>query len=268
VPGTESSLAEERARGADIRVVYSPMGAVEMAEREPDREVVLYAVGFETTAPTVAATIVEAERRGVKNLSVLCLHKLTPPAMRALAGSGEIRIDGFIAPGHVTAIIGAASYEFLATDFGAPCVVAGFEPVDVLMGLYMLVRQVEAGECRIEIEYDRVVSMEGNATARALIDRVFEPADARWRGIGVIPGSGLAISPEFGAFDAEKRFDIERGPEAEPPGCRCGEVLRGLITPPECGLFGRTCTTAHPVGPCMVSNEGTCAAYYRYRDVG
>lgn len=267
VPGTASSLQEERAAGGDIRVVYSPLDALDFARTNPDKQVVIYAVGFETTAPTVAATILEARADGIKNLSVLSLHKLTPPAMKALLDSGGAVIDGFICPGHVTAVIGAKAYGFLAKDYHAPCVVAGFEPLDALLGIYMLVRQLEDGASKIEIEYDRVVSWDGNLRAQQTIEKVFTPCDSVWRGIGMIPASGLAINDAYSEFNAQKRFDIPEGDEAESVGCRCGEVLKGLISPPECPLFGKACNTERPVGPCMVSSEGTCAAYYRYRTV-
>lgn len=267
VPGVESSLQEEKARGADIRVVYSPLNALDMAKANPDKEILLYAVGFETTAPTVAATILSARAESVKNLSVLALHKLTPPAMRALLEGSEIDIDGFICPGHVTAIIGAGAYEFLASRYHAPCVVAGFEPLDALLGIYMLVAQLEENRAEIEIEYDRVVTWEGNVTAQAAINEVFEVADSSWRGIGNIPQSGLKIRDGFGFYDAQKRFSIEKAADREPKGCRCGSVLKGMIKPDECPLFGKACTTETPVGPCMVSSEGTCAAFYKYRTV-
>ncbi|MFQ5735569.1 MAG: hydrogenase formation protein HypD [Thermodesulfobacteriota bacterium] len=265
VPGSHSTLQEEKARGGDVRVVYSPLGSLDIARANPSKEVVLYAVGFETTAPTVASTIMTAKEEGIGNLSVLSLHKLTPPAMRALLDGGEVRIDGFIAPGHVTAIIGAAAYEFLSTEYRSPCVVAGFEPLDALMGILMLVRQLEEGRCAIEIEYDRVVRPEGNLKAQSVIEELFEPADSAWRGIGVIPASGLAIREAYAEFDAQRRFSIPAGQEAEPAGCCCGRVLKGLITPDKCPLFAKACTTATPVGPCMVSSEGTCAAYFKYR---
>lgn len=267
VPGSASTLQEQRARGGDIRVVYSPLGALDIARANPGREVVLYAVGFETTAPTVAATIMSAKEEGIENISVLSLHKLTPPAMRALLDGGEVRIDGFIAPGHVTAIIGAGAYEFLSTDYRSPCVVAGFEPLDALLGILMLTLQLEEGRCATEIEYDRVVNREGNRKAQSIISEVFEPADSLWRGIGMIPQSGLAIREAYAQFDAGRRFDIPAGVDLEPAGCRCGSVLKGLITPDECPLFGKSCTTGTPVGPCMVSSEGTCSAYYKYRKV-
>lgn len=267
VPGSNSSLQEERAAGGDIRVVYSPLNALDFARTNPEKEVVIYAVGFETTAPTVAATILQARAEGIENLSVLSLHKLTPPAMRALLDSGGAVIDGFICPGHVTAIIGAKAYGFLADDYHAACVVAGFEPLDAIFGIYMLISQLEAGRSEIEIQYDRVVTWDGNRRAQAIIAEVYEPCDSTWRGVGMIPASGLAIREAYARYDALKRFDIPPGDETEPPGCRCGEVLKGMIAPPECPLFGRACNTERPVGPCMVSSEGTCAAYYKYRSI-
>jgi hydrogenase expression/formation protein HypD len=265
VPGKTSTLMEERSRGADVRVVYSPLGAIEIARENPGKQVVFYSVGFETTAPTVAATLIKAKDQGLDNLSALSLHKLTPPAMKALMDGGAVNIDGFICPGHVTAIIGAGAYEFLAKDYKSPCVVAGFEPLDVLMGLLMLTRQAEEGRAEIEIEYNRVVSWEGTLMAQEVLNTVFEPCDAIWRGIGSIPLSGLRIKDGFSAFDAEKRFSIKSYAADEPKGCMCGEVLKGIAPPEKCPLFGKACTPEEPVGPCMVSSEGTCAAYYKYR---
>lgn len=267
VPGTDSSLQEEKARGGDIRVVYSPLNALDIARSNPEKEVVLSAVGFETTAPTVAATIITAKEEGLKNFSALALHKLTPPAMRALMDSGEIEVHGFICPGHVTTIIGAGAYSFLAEEYNAPSVVAGFEPFDALHGLYMLIKQLEEGRSEIEIQYKRVVTWEGNKLAQAIMDEVFEPCATVWRGIGEIPGSGLAIRDGFSGYDAEKRYEFPKGLDREPEGCACGSVLKGLITPDQCALFAATCTPETPVGPCMVSSEGTCAAYYKYQRV-
>ena len=187
--------------------------------------------------------------------------------MKALLDSGEVRIDGFIAPGHVTAIIGAHSYEFLSKDYNSPCVVAGFEPLDALFGIYMLVKQIEEGRCGTEIQYRRVVTWDGNRKAQEVLNEVFEPSDSLWRGIGNIPKSGLAIKDAYASYDAEKKFTIPSGEDAEPKGCRCGLVLKGLVTPDECPLFGDACTPETPVGPCMVSSEGTCAAFYKYRKV-
>jgi len=266
VPGSFSSLEKERARGADIRVVYSALDTITIAKENPRKEVVFYAVGFETTAPTVAATVVAAKKMNLKNFSIVSLHKLTPPAMRALVASGNINIDGFIAPGHVTSIIGAKSYSFLSNEYNLPCVVAGFEPLDCIYGIYMLVRQINEGRHDIEIEYKRVVTWEGNKKAQAVVNEVFEAADAGWRGIGNIPGSGLRVREGFSDFDCEKRFDMGKGESAEDDlkGCACGMVLKGLVAPPECVLFRTVCRPESPKGPCMVSSEGTCAAYYKY----
>ncbi|MCC6346548.1 MAG: hydrogenase formation protein HypD, partial [Nitrospirales bacterium] len=268
VPGSGSSFQEEKARGSDIRVVYSPLDALEIAEADPGKEVIFYAVGFETTAPTVAASLLMARKRGIRNLSFLCLHKLTPPAMRALLDSGEAELDGFLCPGHVTTIIGADAYRFIAEDYHAPCVVAGFEPLDVLQGLYLLVRQCEEGRSAIEIQYTRVVTGEGNRKAREVMDRVFEVSDASWRGIGTISASGLSLREEFADFDAEKRFVMEKGGNEEPTGCSCGEIIRGVLRPCDCPLFRTVCTPEAPQGPCMVSSEGTCSAYYKYGGSG
>lgn len=265
VPGSASTLAEAKAEGADVRVVYSPLNAIEFALKNPEREVLLFAVGFETTSPTVAATIKAAKANGISNLSALALHKLTPPAMRALIETGSTRIDGFICPGHVTAITGSDAYAFLADEFNTPSVVAGFEPVDLLLGIYMLISQIEEGRAEIEVEYSRVVHAKGNQRAQEVLSEVFTPAAALWRGIGEIPASGLKIRDAYAEFDAEQRYDIPTGPEVIIEGCDCAGVLKGLITPPECALFAAACTPENPIGPCMVSSEGTCAAYYRYR---
>ncbi len=264
VPASRTTLSRERAAGADVRVVYSPRDAVELAAAEAERQVVFAGIGFETTAPTVAAAIIDAQQRGLANFSVLSLHKTMPLPLRILMELGETAIDGFILPGHVSVITGTACYEFLADEFGVGGVVAGFEPDDVLEGLLMLLRQEQP---RIEIGYRRAVRPEGNPVARALMERVFEPCDADWRGLGVIPGSGLALRGEYAQFDAAARFAIETGEPDEPKGCACGEVLRGVIDPAACPLFGVRCTPEDPVGACMVSSEGSCAARYRYRDV-
>ncbi len=266
VPGSTSSLAQEKAAGRDVRVVYSPLDAVELAEREPGREVIFMGVGFETTAPLIAAAILEADARGLSNFFVFCVHKLTPAALRAIAQDPETAIDGFILPGHVSTIIGLAPYRFLAEEFGIPGVVCGFEPVDILAGVERLVELVRTGTAAIENAYPRGVADEGNPVARSLIDQVFEVADASWRGLGELPSSGLKIRSEFSRFDAERRFDTEVEPTREHAGCRCGDVLRGVIAPPACPLFDRVCTPENPVGPCMVSSEGSCAAYWRFRD--
>ena len=264
VPGSESSLIRERASGADIRIIYSARDALEIARSHPNREIVFLGVGFEATAPTIAAAVLEAEKAGVRNFSVISAHKLVPPALKALMENNAARIDGFICPGHVSMIIGAKVYVSLAETYRAPCVVAGFEPTDVLQAIYMLAKQIESQKATVEIAYKRGVSFEGNANARQLMHRVFEPCEAQWRGLGCIAESGLKFRAEYGRFDSEKKFDMPLVPTPEPRGCSCGDILMGIKSPPQCTLYGRTCTPAHPVGPCMVSTEGTCAAYYKY----
>ncbi|MGE5189028.1 MAG: hydrogenase formation protein HypD [Gemmatimonadota bacterium] len=264
VPGTASSLERERGRGADVRVVYSPLDAVAIAASEPGREIVFLGVGFETTAPAIAGAILAARERGVRNFSVLASVRTIPGAMATLAADPEIRIEGFLCPAHVSAIIGADAYRPIAETFRIPCVVAGFEPVDILLGLAMILRQKREGRPTVENEYSRVVTASGNAKARAVIDRVFETADAGWRGIGVLPGSGLAIRAEHAAFDAAVRFGVAVPEATAATACRCGDVLKGKFAPDACPLFGTACTPDAPVGPCMVSAEGTCAAHYKY----
>jgi hydrogenase expression/formation protein HypD len=264
VPGSYQSLQQAKASGADVRVVYSPRDSVCLARDKPQRPVVFFAVGFETTAPTIAASILEAERLGLTNFSVFSVHKLIPPAMIALLESGDVGIDGFICPGHVSVVIGSEPYEPIARRYGVPCVISGFEPVDVLQGIEMLLRQEAEGRAEVEIQYSRGVRPEGNELARELMYRVFEESDADWRGLGRIPCSGLKLRPEYRAFDAEQAFVVEPPPTKEHKGCLCGDVLRGVITPPECPLFAEACTPENPIGPCMVSSEGTCAGWYQY----
>jgi hydrogenase expression/formation protein HypD len=264
VPGSESSLQHEKTRGADVRMVYSTMDALDIARQTPERKVVFLGIGFETTAPTIAATVVAAQAEGIHNFSILSSHKLLPPAMDALLSAAEVHVSGFICPGHVSTVIGTAPYEPVATQYHTPCVVVGFEPVDILQGIHMLVKQVEAGEARVEIQYTRAVAPEGNPNAMRMLDQVFEPCDAPWRGLGVIPQSGLAVREAYRAFDADHLFDLDVPDAPEPPGCKCGDILRGVMTPIDCKLFRKTCTPQDPVGPCMVSTEGTCAAYYKY----
>jgi hydrogenase expression/formation protein HypD len=263
VPGSERTLEQARAEGVDVLVVYSPMDAVAYAVRAPERQVIFFGIGFETTAPTVALALAEAKRRGLRNFSVLTAHKTIPPALAALTAT-DIRVDGFLCPGHVSVIIGSDAYRPIAAR-GKPCVVAGFEPADILRGLHLLLQQLIDGRSEVEIEYRRAVTPEGNRRAQDMLARVFRPADAGWRGLGVIPGSGLEIADEFADLDAARRFTIELPPTREPAGCRCGDVLRGAIDPQQCPLFGRACTPANPVGACMVSSEGACQAHYRYR---
>lgn len=264
VPGSSSSLMEERAKGADIRIVYSPLDAVTLAAGNPQRRVVFLGVGFETTAPTIAGSILVAAERGVTNYFVLASHKTMPAPMAVLSADPELKIDGYLCPAHVSAIIGAAAYDFLAEQYGIPCVVTGFEPTDVMQGVEMLARQAMAGESRVEIQYSRVVKREGNRKAQEILATVFTPCDAEWRGIGVIPGSGLRIAAAYAPFDAEKMIPVAVEDLREHQGCRCGEVLRGKLSPFACPLFGTVCTPEEPVGACMVSSEGTCAAAYKY----
>lgn len=263
VPGSERSLEQARAEGVDVRVVYSPLDAVALAPRLPDRELVFFGIGFETTAPAVALAILEAKKQGIANFSVLCAHKLIPPALLALLHS-EIMVDGFICPGHVSVIIGSDAYRPVAAR-GKPCVVAGFEPADILQAIELLLNQIRDGRSEVEIAYSRAVRPSGNPRAQELIARVFTIADARWRGLGPIPASGLALAQEFAEFDSARRFEVALPAAKEPAGCRCGDVLRGAINPPECPLFGTACTPAQPIGACMVSGEGACQAHYRYR---
>lgn len=266
VPGSSTTLARLKAEGRDIRVVYSPLDALELAGQNPEREVIFLGVGFETTTPAIAACVLEAETRGLENFSVACAHKTTPPALRAIAGDPETRIDGFILPGHVSTITGLAPYRFLVDEFGVPGVVTGFEPIDVLEGIAELVRMVVEEEAAIGNAYRRGVAADGNPVARRLVEQVFEPCDALWRGLGEIPGSGLRLRAAYARFDAARRFEVDAEETREPAGCRCGDVLRGALSPSACPLFGRACTPEHPVGPCMVSSEGSCAARFRYRE--
>lgn len=264
VPGTTSSLQRERAEGRDIRVVYSTMDAVEIARKNPAKRVVFLGVGFETTAPTIAAAILTAAREAVRNFGVVSAHKLVPPALEALMNLEDVDIDGFILPGHVSVIIGLDAYRPFFERYRIPCVAAGFEPVDILQAISGLIDQIESGRPQLGNAYQRAVTAEGNPKARQLLAEIFEPADARWRGVGLIPSSGLRIGDAFAAHDAEKLLEIEV-PEPPPTkGCACGEILVGKKTPPECALYKKGCTPTDPVGPCMVSTEGTCAAYYKY----
>ncbi len=267
VPGSRLSLQDARARGADVRVVYSALDAVALARRYPERQVVMLGIGFETTAPTMAASVLQAHQEGLGNYSVYTVHKLTPPAMRAILDAGQVRLDGVIGPGHVTSIIGWQAWSFLPQDYGIPCAVSGFEPLDILQAIYSLVQSVVQERPAVFNDYGRGVSREGNLTAQAMMARVFTPAKARWRGLGELEQSGLEFREGFADFDAHLRFasSLPEMPPATPrKGCRCGDVLRGMITPQECPLFGKACTPSRPVGPCMVSAEGACAAYYQY----
>jgi len=264
VPGSSSSLMEQRAVGADVRIVYSPLDAVALARNNPQRRVVFLGVGFETTAPTVAASILEAARLGLANYCVLASHKTMPEPMEILTADPELNLAGYLCPAHVSTVIGGIAYQTLAQDYHIPCVVTGFEPADVMQGIEMLLAQVLKGESRVEIQYRRAVTWEGNPKAKAILERVFIPCDTAWRGLGVLPGSGLCIRPELSMFDAAKVLDLPEVDGVENPACRCGEVLKGKLDPFDCPLFGGTCTPEAPVGACMVSSEGTCAAAYKY----
>ena len=264
VPGSRSSLQEAKAAGADVRIVYSTTDALQIARHNPDKSVVFLGIGFETTAPTIAASVLQAEQEEIKNYYVLPLHKLCPPVLEAILDSGEVKLSGLICPGHVSAIIGSKPWGVIAHHYGIPCVVSGFEPLDVLQCVDMLVAQIEKGEAKVENAYRRGVRPEGNQSALKLMEQVFEACPAKWRGIGVVPDSGLKFRQEFKRFDAELTFDIDPGPTFEPKGCICGDILRGVKTPKDCQLFTKVCTPERPVGPCMVSSEGSCAAYYLY----
>jgi hydrogenase expression/formation protein HypD len=264
VPGSHSSLMEQRAGGADIRIVYSPLDAVSLAKNNPERRVVFLGVGFETTAPTIAASILEAGRQKLTNYCVLASHKTMPVPMEILTGDPELNLKGYLCPAHVSTVIGGAAYRPLAEKYHIPCVVTGFEPADVMQGIEMLLAQVLRGESRVEIQYSRAVSWEGNPKAQAILNQLFEPCDAVWRGLGVLPGSGLAIRSEYADFDAERLLTLDVQDAVENPACLCGEVLKGKLTPFGCPLFSTLCTPESPVGACMVSSEGTCAAAYKY----
>lgn len=264
VPGSHSSLMNERAKGADIRIVYSSLDAVALAKNNPDRRVVFLGVGFETTAPTIAASILEAARQNISNYFVLAAHKTMPVPMEILTADPELNLRGYLCPAHVSTVIGGNAYKPLAEKFRIPCVVTGFEPTDVMQGIEMLLAQVLAGESRVEIQYSRAVSWDGNPKAQRILELVFEPGDAVWRGLGNLPGSGLTIRPGLEAFDAEKALGLTVTEEKENPACRCGEVLKGKLSAFDCPLFDKLCTPENPVGACMVSSEGTCAAAYKY----
>ena len=264
VPGSTSSLLAEQAAGRSVQIVYSPLDALRMAQENPEREIVFVGVGFETTTPLVAMAIKRAKAMGLANFSVYAAHKNMPGALEAIVNDPALKLDALILPGHVSTIIGAEPYRFLAEKYGIPGVITGFEPVDVLQGIAMIMRQLHEGRAEIEIAYARGVMPEGNPVALAAIGEVFETCTATWRGLGDIPGSGYRIREEFADFDAMRRFDPEVEPTVEHKGCRCGDVLRGVMAPDECPLFRTVCSPENPVGPCMVSSEGSCAAYYRY----
>ena len=264
VPGGTKSLLEARSEGADVRVLYSPIDALTLAQKEPDREVVFFATGFETTSPLIAGTLAHAEPAGTKNFTIFTAHKLVPPALKALLDSTDVQVDGFILPGHVSTIIGTRPYGFVAAHYGKPSVVTGFAAAEIIEGILMIVRQIAEKRAAVEIQYTSVVRPEGNPRAVALLEKYFEPVDAYWRGIGNIPGSGLKLREQYAAFDANIKFHPPASDAKEPVLCSCGDILRGVKVPTECALFGTGCTPDSPVGPCMVSTEGSCAAYYKY----
>ncbi|MBU2537021.1 MAG: hydrogenase formation protein HypD [Proteobacteria bacterium] len=267
VPGSASSLFMAKSAGADVRMVYSPLEAVTLARQNPEREVVFLAVGFETTAPGNAMALMQAKREGLTNFSLLASHVLVPPAIRALLSSPGNRVQGYLAPGHVCTVMGWQEYEPLAEEFRVPIVVTGFEPVDILAGLLMVLRQLEAGRHEVENQYGRSVSREGNQAAQRVVDEVFAVSDKAWRGIGVLPASGLVIRGQFATYDAERKFGVETISVQESDLCKSGDILQGLIKPDSCPSFGRECTPEHPLGATMVSGEGACAAYFKYHRI-
>lgn len=264
VPGSTSSLNEEKAEGRDIRVVYSPLDALTVAKENPDSQVIFTGVGFETTAPLIASSMKRAQASGLDNFSVYSAHKTVPNTLDVLVNDPEVKIDALILPGHVSTVIGKAPYGFLASKYGIPGCIMGFEPNDLLAGIAILLRMLAENDPHIVNAYKRGVCDDGNTSAQDAISEVFETCDADWRGMGMIPDSGYRIKDGFSSFDAQKKFDPEVEPAVEPKGCRCGDVLRGAMTPDECPLFAKACSPEHPIGPCMVSSEGSCAAFFKY----
>ena len=269
VPGSTpgDSLLRRRALGARVEIVYSPVDAVSLAKENPGREVVFLGVGFETTAPGTAAAVLTAQEENVKNFSVLSMLKTVEPALRTLIATEGFQVDGFLCPGHVGSIIGEVGFRFLPEDYGLPGVIAGFAPEEILLAVYHLAKQITEGSPRLENDYRRAVRPEGNPLAQAMLNRCFVPRRALWRGLGSIDNSGLALKEELAAFDAEKKFDLTAAPAPKPTACRCGDVICGRLSPEACPLFSRRCTPEDPVGPCMVSSEGACAAAYQYRGI-
>ncbi|MFW6237162.1 MAG: hydrogenase formation protein HypD [Desulfosudaceae bacterium] len=265
VPGTDSSLQREKAAGNDVRMVYAASDALEIARENPEHNVVFLGVGFETTAPTIAASILNARRSGLENFSVFAMHKLVPPALAALMETPGVEIDAFLLPGHVSVILGVDGYKPFFEKYRVPCAIGGFEPVDVLQAILRLTEMTEQDEPGLENCYPRAVTENGNPVARQIMATVFEVDDARWRGLGVINASGLRFRPDFETWDARQRFGVTVTDAPSPDGCACGDILTGAKTPPDCPLYMRRCTPLHPVGPCMVSSEGTCAAYSKYQ---
>lgn len=264
VPGSRRDLFAVKAAGGDVRIVYSPLDCLKIAEENPDRTIVFFAVGFETTAPANATAVWQAQRRGIENFKVLVSHVLVPPAMRAILSSSTNQVQGFLAAGHVCTVMGYEDYPPLAGEFGVPIVVTGFEPLDLLEGVYRCIRMLEEGRHGVENQYTRAVRREGNPAARRLLEEVFEVTDRKWRGIGMIPESGYRLAPDYAGFDAERLFDVDRMDVEESDECISGLILQGIRKPHECPAFGTVCTPEHPLGATMVSSEGACAAYYNY----
>jgi hydrogenase expression/formation protein HypD len=265
VPGSDGNLLRAKAEGADVRFVYSPLDALRVAVENPDRQVVFFAVGFETTAPSTAITVQQAAARGVRNFTVLCNHVTIVPPIKAILDSPDLRLDGFLGPGHVSTVIGQRPYRFVPAEYHKPLVTAGFEPLDILHAVAMLLAQLAEGRCEVENQYSRVVREGGNPRALRILAEVFElRAHFEWRGLGFIAQSGLKLRPELAAFDAETRFELPGLRVADPKACQCGEVLKGVIKPWQCKVFGTACTPEAPIGTCMVSSEGACAAYYNF----
>lgn len=265
VPGSKHSLLQAKALGADIRLVYSPLDALSIAKQNPNRQIVFFAIGFETTAPSTALTVLQAEKEGIDNFSLFCNHVLVMPALEALLSNPDLQLDGFIGPGHVSMVIGTKPYQAIADYYHKPLVVSGFEPLDVLQSLWMVLRQLIEGRCEIENQYTRLVQANGNKVGLDAMERVFEVRDQfEWRGLGDIPNSGLKMRPEYASFDAECKFPVTRKTVADHKACQCGEILKGVLKPWQCKVFGTACTPENPLGACMVSSEGACAAYYKY----
>jgi len=264
VPGTESSLYNERSRGRDIKICYSPADVLNFAKNNPDKKVIFIAIGFETTIPLTSVIVKRAYKENIDNFFIYNIHKLVPEALELLLVDKEVKIDAFLCPGHVSAIIGSKPYLFIARDYHIPCVISGFEPLDILESIGMIAKQLKEGRSEVEIQYKRVVREEGNPTAVKSIYEVFEKSDSTWRGLGNIPESGLKLKEKFLKFDAKSNFPVKEINSREPPGCECGNVLKGIKKPTECKLFLKVCRPENPVGPCMVSSEGSCAAYYKY----
>jgi hydrogenase expression/formation protein HypD len=265
VPGGRGSFLDANARGADIRMVYSPLDALRIARQNPDRQVVFYAIGFETTAPSTALTVLRAEKEGITNFSVFCNHVTIVPAIKAILDSPGLELDGFLGPGHVSTVIGCRPYEWIARDHGKPLVCAGFEPLDLLQSVYLVMKQLAEGRSEVENQYSRVVQYDGNPVALKVLSQVFALRPFfEWRGLGSIAHSALQLAPSYARYDAEVRFEVPGVRVADPKSCQCGEVLKGVLKPWECKVFGTACTPETPIGTCMVSSEGACAAYYNY----